>query len=73
MSNENPASSPLAEDLLFGATAIAAELGWKERRVYYLAERKELPVDKVGGSLVSTKTRLRSFFAGDKASTATSS
>jgi hypothetical protein len=70
---QTSAPSPLADDILFGATAIAAELGWPERRVYYLAERKALPVDKLGGTLVSTKSRLRSFFAGDNASAATAS
>jgi hypothetical protein len=36
-------SQDLASDLLDGVTAIAQFTGWRERRVYYLAERGLLP------------------------------
>jgi phage terminase Nu1 subunit (DNA packaging protein) len=40
--------SQLATDILVGAEEIADFLGWKPRRVRYLAEQGELPVFRVG-------------------------
>jgi hypothetical protein len=38
----------LADDLLSGFPAIAEFTGWPERRVYYLAEKKLIPLFKIG-------------------------
>jgi hypothetical protein len=52
------ASPSLAGDLLTGASAIAAYLGWPERRVYYFAEKKHLPIGRVGSMLVARRSQL---------------
>lgn len=54
----------LADDVLFGAAAIAAELGVPVRRAFLLLEGKHLPADKIAGRWTSTRTRLRKFFQG---------
>jgi hypothetical protein len=38
----------LADDLLDGVTEIGAFLGWTERRTYYAAEHRIIPVFKMG-------------------------
>jgi hypothetical protein len=48
----------LSEDLLTGAEAIAAYLGWPTRRVYYHANRRYLPIKHVGQLLVARKSEL---------------
>lgn len=56
-------SATLADDLLEGADAIAAFLGWKPRRVYHVAEKGCLPIHKVVGlGLVARKSTLRAAF-----------
>jgi hypothetical protein len=55
MQNSSPS---LADDLLTGASAIAAYLGWPERRVYYMAEKGYLPITHVGTLLVSRRSQL---------------
>jgi hypothetical protein len=57
-------ASPLAADLLFGAQAIADEIGASLRRTFHLLEGGHLPADKCGRTWVSTRTRLRRFFQG---------
>jgi hypothetical protein len=53
----------LAQDLLEGADAIAAELGWSRRKVYDAYERKlGWPIWK-DGSLFSTRSALRNYVA----------
>lgn len=53
----------LADDLLEGADAIAAYLGWTPRRVYHVAEKRGLPIHKVTGiGLVARKSALRATF-----------
>jgi hypothetical protein len=42
------ADDDLADDLLDGVAEIAAFLGWTERRTYYAAERRIIPVFKMG-------------------------
>jgi hypothetical protein len=49
----------LADDLLDGVKAIAAFTGLPERRVYYLAEKKKLPLFKIGDRWAGRKSRLR--------------
>jgi hypothetical protein len=53
-----PKTSELSEDLLTGAEAIAAYLGWPTRRVYHHASRGYLPIKHVGQSLVARKSEL---------------
>jgi predicted TIM-barrel fold metal-dependent hydrolase len=50
--------SQLADDLLIGATAIAAYLGWTRDRVYNAARHKRLPIDYYGALYRTTKTKL---------------
>jgi len=49
---------PLREDLLTGAKAIADYIGWPERRVYYAADRKHLPIGHSGNLLIARKSEL---------------
>lgn len=60
MSDNLRGSSPvtLADDLLDGAEAIAEFLGAKPRRVYYLAQKKHLPIGHVGGKLIARRSEL---------------
>ena len=48
----------LHDDLLTGAQAIAAHLGWDVRRVYHSAEKKYLPIGKCGQTLIARKSEL---------------
>lgn len=57
-------STPLSDDLLTGARAIADYLGWKPRRVYYAAELGSLPIGRVGSILIARKTELRLALSG---------
>lgn len=57
----------LADDMLIGAKAISDESGFKQRQVYRLAELGELPVQKVGGTLISRRSWLREHFSKPKA------
>ena len=47
------------DDLLEGADAIAAFMGWNRRRVFYAAERKMIPIFRVGSKLCARKSTLR--------------
>jgi hypothetical protein len=49
----------LANDLLDGVPAIAKFTGWRKRRVYYLAEKKLIPLAKVGDRWTGRKSTLR--------------
>jgi hypothetical protein len=60
-------SSLLAADMLFGAEAIAAELGISIRKAFHLLESGHLPASKTGRLWVSTRSRLRKFFNGEAA------
>jgi hypothetical protein len=50
---------------LWGARAIAQEIGRSERQTFYLLETRQLPARKVGASWVATRRRLREFLAGE--------
>jgi hypothetical protein len=60
-----PTTSPLADDLLIGAQAIATEIGISVRKAFNLLEGKHLPAHKVGAQWVSTRSRLRKFFQSE--------
>ena len=47
-SERNPLESPLRNDLLFGAKAIAHELGISERQAFYILEHGYVPATKAG-------------------------
>ena len=53
---------PLADDVLWGVAAIAAEIDRPRADVYYLLQHGKLPATKCGSMWVSTKSRLRAFF-----------
>jgi hypothetical protein len=55
---------PLADDLLFGAEAIAAFTGLPKRTVFYKATG--LGVRRLGATLVGSKKKLRQLLAGDE-------
>jgi hypothetical protein len=61
---ERDTSAKLSDDLLFGAQAIADELGLELRKTFYLLERGYLPATKYGATWTSTRSRLRRFFDG---------
>jgi hypothetical protein len=41
--NDLPGVGPLSDDLMIGATALAKWLGLPPRKVFYIAETKQLP------------------------------
>jgi hypothetical protein len=51
-------ATPLREDLLTGASAIAEYLGWSQRRVYYCADKGYLPIVRSGAILTARKSQL---------------
>jgi hypothetical protein len=51
--------STLADDLLIGAEAIAAELGVTEAAVYHIHREKRLPIGKLGKNLIAFRSKLR--------------
>jgi hypothetical protein len=53
----------LADDLLEGVPEIAAFTGQSQRRVYYLAEKKLLPLFKVGDRWTGRKSTLRKHYS----------
>ncbi len=55
----NPLNDDLANDLLEGADEIAAFMGWNRRRAFYAAERKLIPIFRVGNRLSARKSSLR--------------
>ena len=54
-------------DLLWGAAAIADELGIDRRKAFYLLEKGSLPAKKVQGRWVAERGRLRAFFTEEAA------
>jgi hypothetical protein len=49
----------LGDDLLFGARAIAAELGVEVHAVYYIAKTGRLPIGRIGKNLIASRSKLR--------------
>lgn len=52
-------SGSLADDLLIGADAIAAELGMSKGTIYRLYRANLLPIGKLGKVLVASRSKLR--------------
>ncbi len=55
---KTPENLDLADDLLWGAAAIAAALGLPRAKVYWLLENGKLPARKVGWQWVTSRTKL---------------
>jgi hypothetical protein len=53
----------LADDLLFGAEAIADELGIPARKAFYLLERGLIPGTKCGPAWTASRRKLREHFS----------
>ena len=62
---EDADTNSLADDVLYGARAIAAYTGRAERQIYYLASKGALPIWHMPGGkeLISRKSLLRKAFA----------
>ena len=56
---------PLADDLLWGGRAIAAELGIKTRKAFYLLDTGAIPARKINGLWVASRRQLRAHFLGE--------
>jgi hypothetical protein len=56
-------SLDLADDLLEGVRAIGAFTGMTPRRLFYLAETRQLPIFKVGNRWCALRSALRAHFA----------
>ncbi|MBK8210349.1 MAG: helix-turn-helix domain-containing protein [Rhodospirillales bacterium] len=52
----------LADDLLYGAEAIANYLGLSRRQVYNLIENRAIPVSKLGSLYVGRRSTYRQMF-----------
>jgi hypothetical protein len=59
------ASEPvtLRDDIVRGASAIAAEIGVTRRKAFYLLENKRLPAAKEQGVWISSRSALRRHYA----------
>jgi hypothetical protein len=56
-------TQPLSEDLMIGAVPIASWLGVPPRKLFYMAETKQLPLFKIGGKLAGRKSTITRHFA----------
>ena len=66
---DNTHAVPLADDLLWGARAIALEIFGDDqpeqvRKVFYLLERRLVPAEKLGSQWVGSRQRVRRHFQG---------
>jgi hypothetical protein len=57
----------LATDLIWGAKAIADEIGVSTRKTFYLLETGAIPARKINGLWVSSRSQLRTRFLGEAA------
>jgi len=57
MSNDAAEKVALADDLIWGASAIADELGVTVQSVYYLIRTHKIPVSKLGPKTVIASRR----------------
>jgi hypothetical protein len=56
-------SSPVGDDVLYGAAAIADFLGIPRRKAFYLLEQRRIPAGKLGREHVASRSALREHFA----------
>jgi hypothetical protein len=54
---------PLSDDLLTGAKAIAAYIGWPLRQTFFAIEQGHIPTSKVGAKIIARKSELRARFS----------
>lgn len=54
-------------DLLWGAKAIASELGRTEKQTFHLLERGQIPAKKIGAQWVANRNTLRKHFEAETA------
>lgn len=59
MSNLETKRERLADDLLYGAQAIAKELGVTPMQVYHMARLKRLPIGHIGKNLIASRRQLQ--------------
>lgn len=52
----------IADDLAFGAEAIAQVLGLSTRQVYHLSERSYLPIFRIGSTICARRSTLQQWF-----------
>jgi hypothetical protein len=64
------ASRSEALDLLWGAKAIADEIGTNVRQAFYLLENRVIPARKVGRLWVAERGKLRRYFLEEEGSDA---
>jgi hypothetical protein len=64
INTRNVHGQTLAEDLIWGAKPIAAEIGRSERQTFYLLENGQLPAQRIGGRWVASRSALRRHFGG---------
>ncbi|HZK89499.1 MAG TPA: hypothetical protein VFC56_05060 [Stellaceae bacterium] len=57
----------LSDDLLWGAEAIANEIGVSRRKAFYYLETGGIPAKKIGGLWVASRLSLRRHFGAVKA------
>jgi hypothetical protein len=57
----------VADDLIWGAAAIGAEIGVDERKAFYLLARRFIPARKVGRLWAASRRELRAALCGDAA------
>jgi hypothetical protein len=57
------ASPALGQDLIWGASAIAAELNLSRRQIFHQLATGRLPARKQAGKWVASRTGLRRYFA----------
>ena len=60
----NEKTKRLGDDLIFGATNIAEEIGVEVSTIYYLHRKQLLPIRKLGKSLVASRRELQRAFDG---------
>jgi hypothetical protein len=53
----------LADDLIWGVTAIAREINRNNRQTFHLLENRRVPASKIGGRWCASRAGLRNFFA----------
>jgi hypothetical protein len=62
-----PPEDRLAADLIWGAKAIADEIGVGTRKAFYLLETGAIPARKINGLWVSSRSQLRARLLGEAA------
>jgi len=63
---QTPTEPELKDEILWGASAIAKEIGRGERATFYMLERGELDARKICGRWVTTRSNLRRQLTGEQ-------